>query len=201
MIAARRFGDEHPSRLGRTSPVVDRAWFARDADVVAPDLLNKILVVDVDGMLCSGRIIEIEAYLSDDPASHTFVGKTPRNAVMFGPPGHLYVYLSYGIHQCANIVTGSAGVGQGVLLRAVTPVSGLDEMRTRRGRRDAELANGPGKLCQALGIGAVHNGVDVLCDGPVTILDDGMGRPREVRVGPRVGLTKGVDAPLRFRTS
>lgn len=178
---------------------IDRAWFERDAPEVAPDLLGKCLVVDVAGIMCSGRVIEVEAYMPDDPASHTFNGETSRNAVMFGPAGHLYVYLSYGIHHCANVVTGPVGSGQAVLIRAVEPTEGFGAMRRRRvGRPDADLANGPGKLCQALGIGAHHDGADLL-DGPVAIVDDGQPPPLVPRSGPRVGITKGIATPWRFR--
>ncbi len=166
--------------------------------MVGPDLLNKLLVVTVDGVTCSGRIVETEAYMPDDPASHTFRGRTPRNAVMFGPPGHLYVYLSYGIHQCANVVTGPAGSGQAVLIRAVEPVDGLDVMRARRRRPDRELANGPGKVCQALGIGAAHDGVDLL-SSDVAIDDDGVESPKDPLVGPRIGITRATATPWRFR--
>ncbi len=177
---------------------LDRAWFERDAPVVAPDLLDKLLVVTVDDVQCSGRIIETEAYMPDDPASHTFNGVTGRNAVMFGPAGHLYVYLSYGIHRCANVVTGPVGSGQAVLIRAVEPLDGIDTMRSRRSRPDRELADGPGKLCQALGIGAQHDGADLLASD-VTILDDGVAPPTCPRVGPRIGITKATTTPWRFR--
>jgi len=181
-----------------------RAWFERDAPVVAADLLNKLVVVTVDGVTASGRITETEAYLRDDPASHTFNGETIRNATMFGAAGHLYVYLSYGIHQCANVVTGTAGDGQAVLLRAVDPVAGIKAMVQRRGRSGRDLSNGPGKLCQALGISSAHNGVDLLdaCStvlGGVSIADDGVPPPRRPLVGPRIGITKAVATPWRFR--
>ena len=178
---------------------IDRAWFKRDAPEVAPDLPGKRLAVDVAGIICSGRIIEVEAYMPNDPASHTFNGETSRNAVMFGPAGHLYVYLSYGIHQCVNVVTGPIGSRQAVLIRAVEPTEGFGAMRRRRvGRSDADLANGPGKLCQASGIGAHHDGADLL-DGPVAIVDDGKPPPLVPRSGPRVGITKGIETPWRFR--
>ncbi len=177
---------------------LDRAWFERDAPTVGPDLLNKLLVVTADGVRCSGRIIETEAYMPDDPASHTFNGESKRNAVMFGPAGHLYVYLSYGIHQCANVVTGPVGSGQAVLIRAVQPVDGIEQMRQRRGRPDRELSDGPGKLCQALGIGAQHDGADLLAS-EVAIVDDGFAPPSAPRVGPRIGITKATTTPWRFR--
>jgi DNA-3-methyladenine glycosylase len=152
-----------------------------------------------DGTHVSGRIVETEAYTRADPASHSFNGPTARNAVMFGPPGRLYVYLSYGIHCCANVVTGADGDGQAVLLRAVAPIEGLDVIRARRrGRSDRDLANGPGKLCEALGITLADDGT-ALTDGssPIRIVDDGT-PPPEPTIGPRVGITRGADTPWRF---
>ena len=157
-----------------------------------------MIVVERDGILTSGRIIETEAYMADDPASHSFRGATRRNAVMFGPGGHLYVYLSYGIHRCANVVTGSDGDGQAVLIRAIDPLDGAADMLRRRGR--APLADGPGKLCQALGIDLDDNGVDLCGSGAIRVLDDGTGPPVDPIIGPRVGISKGVDTPWRFRT-
>ncbi len=174
----------------------DRGALLGESPDVAPTLLNKLLVHGA----CVGRIVEVEAYRADDPASHTFRGETPRNSVMFGPPGHLYCYRSYGIHTCANIVTGPPGDGAAVLIRALVPVAGVDEMRRRRGRSTG-LADGPGKLCQALGITLAHNGVDLCGPGPVLLVDDGTPPPRVPLVGPRVGITKGVDTPWRFRVS
>jgi DNA-3-methyladenine glycosylase len=165
-------------------------FFARDATVVAPDLLNKVLAVDG----CAGRIVEVEAYTSDDPASHCYRGRTPRNAVMFGPPGRLYVYFSYGMHHCVNIVTGSDGDGQAVLLRAIEPLDGIAEMRRRRGEApDRSLADGPGKLAQALGLDLSDNG------RVAEVYDDGVAPPEHPRVGPRVGITRAADWPRRFR--
>ena len=165
------------------------AFFARDATVVAPDLLGKRLVVG----RCHGRITEVEAYTADDPASHAFRGPTPRNTVMFGPPGRFYVYFTYGMHHCANIVTGTVGVGQGVLLRAVEPVAGLATMRARRGAvADQRLADGPGKLAQAFGLGLADNGRRAV------VYDDGI----EIDVpppGPRIGITRAVDWPRRWQ--
>ncbi len=174
---------------------VSRRLLAADAPDVAPVLLNKLLVHGE----CIGRIVEVEAYREDDPASHTFRGRTERNAVMFGPAGHLYVYFSYGMHHCANVVTGPEGVGAAVLLRAVEPVAGLDLMSSRRsGRR--QLADGPGKLCQAFGIDRTHDGTDLLSGLGVGLYDDGVPSPSDPRVGPRVGITKAVDVPWRWRT-
>jgi DNA-3-methyladenine glycosylase len=169
---------------------------------VAPDLLNKLLVVRRRaGETTSGRIVEVEAYDQFDPASHTFVGPTRRNAAMFGPAGHLYVYLSYGIHHCANVVTGEPGVGSAVLIRAVSPVDGLASMRRRRGvANDRDLSDGPGKVCQALAIDLADYGADLTDpQSAVTIVDDGVEPPADPRVGPRVGISKAVDTMWRFR--
>lgn len=146
-----------------------------------------------------GRIVEVEAYTEDDPASHTFRGRTPRNATMYEEPGRLYAYLSYGIHVCANVVCSPAGVGAAVLVRAVVPVIGADVMEARRGRGGRELANGPGKLCQALGITLDHDGID-LCDAaaPVRLLDDGTPPPETPLVTPRIGISVATDVPWRF---
>jgi DNA-3-methyladenine glycosylase len=169
---------------------LDESFFARDATVVAPELLNKVFVVDG----CSGRITEVEAYTSDDPASHCYRGRTPRNAVMFGPPGHIYVYFTYGMHHCVNIVTGGDGDGQAVLLRAIEPIEGLDTMRSRRGPVPARaLTDGPGKLTQALGLDLADNG------RTADVYDDGVAPPHAPRIGPRVGIKQAVDWPRRFR--
>lgn len=170
------------------------AWYERDAHLVAPELLNKVLVAGT----CGGRIVEVEAYTRDDPASHSFRGETTRNAVMFGEAGHLYVYFTYGIHFCANVVTGQIGDGQAVLLRALQPLSGVEEMVRRRGR-STNVADGPGKLCQALGIDLAHNGIRLYGDSEVRILDDGTPPPVAPRVGPRIGITKAFDVPWRWR--
>ena len=171
--------------------------------MVAVDLLSKLLVVDSGSELeVSGRIVETEAYRSDDPASHSYNGPTPRSAVMFGPAGVLYVYLSYGIHSCANVVVGADGDGQAVLVRAVEPLDGLSIIRGRRARRaDLELANGPGKVCAALAIGLADNGTDLTAHGSrIAVVDDGNPPPANPVVGPRIGITKAVDTPWRFRT-
>lgn len=165
-------------------------FFAREATAVAPELLNKRFVVGD----CAGRIVEVEAYTSDDPASHCYRGPTRRNAVMFGPPGRLYVYFSYGIHHCVNIVTGSEGEGQAVLLRAVVPLEGIELMRARRnGAADRSLTDGPGKLAQAFGLDRTHDG------DPAVVVDDGIAPPVNPRIGARVGITQAVDWPRRYR--
>jgi DNA-3-methyladenine glycosylase len=169
----------------------------RDALEVAPDLLNKVLVVGG----CAGRIVEVEAYRADDPASHSFRGRTPGNATMFGPGGLLYVYFTYGMHHCANIVTGPEQDGQAVLLRAVTPCRGIEAMRARRGGRDARvLADGPGKLCQAFGINRSHDGLDLCTSADVLIVDDGTPPPADPLVGGRVGIRHAVEHAWRWRS-
>lgn len=169
-----------------------------DSIEVAPRLLNALLVVG-DRV---GRIVEVEAYAgSDDPASHAYGGVTPRTASMFGAAGTMYAYLSYGIHVCANISTGPVRTGQAVLLRAIEPLRALDDMRSARpaARRDADLGNGPGKLCAALGISLHHDGVDV-CDpaSSVRLLSDGTPPPVEPVRTPRVGISKAKERPWRF---
>ena len=173
---------------------VPRSLLGGDAPDVAPLLLNKLLVHGD----CVGRITEVEAYRQDDPASHTYRGETPRNAVMFGPPGHLYVYFTYGMHYCANVVTGPEGHGAAVLLRAVEPQAGIDLMRERRKGRSA-LADGPAKLCQAFAIGPDQNGGDVCRGNGVVLFDDGVPPPDDPLVGPRIGISRAVDVPWRFR--
>jgi DNA-3-methyladenine glycosylase len=167
--------------------------------MVAAELLGKVLVVERDGRVVSGRITETEAYTSDDAASHSFRGRTPRNRVMFGPAGHLYVYLSYGIHRCANVVTGADGDGQAALLRAIDPIEGIDVMRVRRSREP--LADGPGKLCQALGIELLDDGTDLVGSAEIRIIDDGTAPPAEVIAGPRIGISREVARPWRFRVA
>jgi len=180
--------------MGPAMRRVARSLLAADAPDVAPQLLNKLLVYDG----CVGRIIEVEAYRQDDPASHTFRGRTDRNAVMFGPAGHLYVYFTYGMHHCANVVTGPKGAGAAVLLRAVVPIAGLELMsERRRGRR--QLADAPAKLCQAFAIGPEHNGIDVCRGTGPGLFDDGTAAPDNPTVGPRVGISKAVDVPWRWR--
>jgi DNA-3-methyladenine glycosylase len=159
------------------------------------------VVVERGDELVGGRIVETEAYTRDDPASHSFNGPTVRNAVMFGPPGRLYVYLSYGIHRCANVVTGAPADGQAVLLRAIAPMFGVGVIRARRGGRpDRALTDGPGKLCEALAIDLGDSGLDLTNPAsPIRILDDGTPPPDDPIVGPRVGISKAIETPWRFR--
>ena len=175
-----------------------RAFFRRDPLLVAPDLLNKVLVHGAR----AGRIVEVEAYRgADDPASHAFRGPTPRTEVMFGPPGHLYVYFTYGMHWCANAVTSADGTAGAVLIRALAPLRGLDEMTAARpkARRRVDLANGPAKACQAMGVDGALDGADLVrADRGVTISDDGTPPPAAPDTGPRIGISVAVDRPWRF---
>ncbi len=148
----------------------------------------------VDGV--GGVIVETEAYSPDDPASHAYRGPTRRNATMFGPPGHLYVYRSYGVHWCANVVCADEGTAAAVLLRALEPTDGLAEMRSRRGVEDARLlASGPGRLTQALAISAEHDGLD-LAREPFALVPSE--RPVAVVASPRVGITRAIEQPWRY---
>ncbi len=176
-----------------------RAFYRRDPREVAPLLLNKV-IHRVDGR--AGRIVEVEAYCgSEDPAAHTYRGRTVRNATMFGQAGHLYVYFSYGIHWCANTVCGKEGQGFGVLLRAMEPVQCIDAIRAarRHPRRDVELGSGPGRLAQALGITGELNGADlVVADRGIWIVDDGVPPPAHPAATPRVGISKAREHPWRW---
>lgn len=165
-----------------------RSFYARPALRVAPDLLGHVLVRRLpDGQRLEARLVEVEAYEPDDPGSHSYGGMTPRNEVMFGAPGHLYVYFTYGMHYCMNAVTRRSGEGSAVLLRAGEPLDGLAAMRERRGReRSTDLCSGPGRFTQALGIGRPENGVDIV-GGEIVWIERGR-RVEPVEVGIRVGV-------------
>ena len=171
---------------------MNREFFARSVHDVAPDLIGGELHVDGVG----GTIVEVEAYDPTDEASHGFRGRTPRNAAMFGPPGHAYVYRSYGIHWCLNLVCEDEGVASAVLIRALEPTQGMSEMGARRGVADPRLlCSGPGRLCQALAITGAHDGLPL--DAPPFEL---RGRAAEVDVisGPRIGITRAAGLPWRY---
>ena len=176
-----------------------RAFFDRPSITLAPLLLNKILAA-ADGR--AGRIVEVEAYAGAvDPAAHTYRGKTPRNATMFGPPGHLYVYFTYGMHWCANCVAGPEGAGGAVLIRALEPLHGLAQMRAARPRTavDRDLCRGPARLTQAMGIDGAQDGLDLVeAREGFTVVDDGTAPPDEPAVGPRVGISVAKDFPWRW---
>ena len=159
---------------------------------VAPDLIGVTLLVDGVG----GRIVEVEAYDQEDPASHGYRGRTARNESMFGPPGHAYVYRSYGIHWCLNLVCGEEGVPEAALIRALEPTARLDSQRRRRSAEDIRaLCSGPGKLCQALGITREHDGLPL--DRRPFRIDD-RGAPPEIVTAPRIGITRATELSWRY---
>jgi len=169
-----------------------RRFFARSVHEVAPDLIGVTLLVDGVG----GRIVEVEAYDQEDPASHAYRGRTQRNASMFGPPGQAYVYRSYGIHWCLNLVCEEEGRAEAVLIRALEPTHELDVMRSRRSV-DAErsLCSGPGKLCQALGLTREHDGLAL--DRPPFALLARDQKPK-IATGPRIGITRATELSWRY---
>jgi DNA-3-methyladenine glycosylase len=181
---------------------VERAWLARDPREVAPELLGKVLAHDTAEGRRSGRIVEVEAYCGPiDAGAHTYRGRTERNATMFGRAGLLYVYFTYGMHWCANVVCGDEDDGVAVLVRALAPIDGVEAMRAARGpaaRRDRDLCSGPAKLCQALGLHGSHDGADLLSGGPVQLLDDGTPPPADPVQAARIGLSAGAEHPWRW---
>jgi DNA-3-methyladenine glycosylase len=194
--------DSHPTMAQNPKPAeaaaislgkpLKRSFFGRSVHEVAPDLIGATLLVDGVG----GIITEVEAYHHLDPAAHSFRGPTPRNLVMFGPPGFAYVYRSYGIHWCVNFVSEAAGSASAVLIRALQPTHGLPAMRRRRGlQEERALCSGPGKLCEALGISIKHNALPL--DTPPFTLHARPGKP-EIVAGVRIGITKAVDLPWRY---
>lgn len=184
------------SDLEKDSIVLDRSFYARPTIAVARSLLGKILVHGG----AAGRIVEVEAYLpGDDPAAHAFRGLTPRTRVLYGPPGHAYVFLAYGMYDCLNLVAEPEGIPGCVLIRALEPLAGLSRMRRRRGaaRGLTELTSGPGKLTRALGITRRLNGADVT-RGPLTVRALRQEEPFEIEATPRIGIRHAQDRPLRF---
>jgi DNA-3-methyladenine glycosylase len=162
----------------------------------APDAAPLVLGLELSVNGCSGRIVEVEAYTQDDPASHSFRGRTPRNAPMFYEGGHLYVYRSYGVHWCLNLVTGMEGEGQALLVRALEPTAGLDRMRRRRGELpDHRLCAGPGNVCRALGVDGSYSGERI---GGRVQLRGKPGSAQHIACGPRIGITRGMDRAWRF---
>jgi DNA-3-methyladenine glycosylase len=186
-----------PAEVERLTPL-SHAFYDRDVVSVARDLVGKVVVHDTPEGRTGGRIVETEAYEQTEPASHAYERRTTRNEVMYGPPGFAYVYFSYGIHWMLNFVTGPADFAAAVLIRALEPLVGVGLMEARRGTvKRLELTNGPGKLCQALGIGAAEYGLD-LTRGTLTVRDAPSLLP--VVASPRIGITKAMELPWRFTT-
>ena len=194
-----------PAPAARAPVPLRRSFYRPPAEVVAPKLLGHFLVRRTRDGLAGGVIVEVEAYLHDDPACHAFRGPSARNRVMFGPAGYGYVYLIYGLHHCVNAVCHDAGVGEAVLIRALAPEFGEEAMRARRGVRSRrELTSGPAKLCAALGITRALDGMD-LCDArsPLLIARNParkkfLAAHGPVTISPRIGITQAAQMPLRF---
>ncbi len=183
--------------MGRILP---RDFYDRETELVAHAMLGAILVCRTDDGTTSGIIVETEAYIGEhDPACHAAVGRTKRTVPLYGLPGMSYVYFVYGVHWCFNAVTRAEGLPSAVLVRAVEPLKGIDLMRSRRGSRinDVNLTNGPGKLCEALGINGTLNGVS-LQRGDLVIRAGEAVNDADIVEGPRIGITKAVDWPLRY---
>lgn len=181
-----------PASRPKRGKRLKRAFFARSVHEVAPELIGATFLVDGVG----GTIVEVEAYHHTDPAAHSYRGQTPRNAVMFGPPGFVYVYRSYGIHWCVNFVCEQEGSASAVLIRAVEPTAGIEAMRRRRGLEDIRaLCSGPGKLTEAMGITIAHNALP-LDAAPLELY--ARGTDVEVVTGLRIGITKAVELPWRY---
>ncbi len=180
--------------------ILKRDFFDRETELVARELLGKIIECRTSGGLASGTIVETEAYVGEhDPACHAAVGRTGRTEPLYGRPGSSYVYFIYGMHWCFNAVTRGEGLPSAVLVRAVEPVSGVELMRERRGSRirGVSVTNGPGKLCEALGIDGSMNSLS-LQRGPLVIREGRSVDDRDIVIGPRIGIMKAVDWPLRF---
>ncbi|PWU22723.1 DNA-3-methyladenine glycosylase [Candidatus Cerribacteria bacterium 'Amazon FNV 2010 28 9'] len=173
-----------------------RAFYERSPLEVAPELLGKFLVHVTPEGTATGQINEVEIYSQDDPASHTFRGKTPRNAVMFGKGGFAYVYFTYGMYFCMNVSTETEGIGSGVLIRSCIPVEGIGFMQQRRGK-SVHLCDGPGKLCQAFGLTREHNGIDLTTSAELFIEDRGV-QIEKYTLTPRIGISVATDKLWRF---
>lgn len=199
-------GKSHAATLIATIQPLPRSFFARTPRRVARDLLGKVLVRETAGTPLTARIVEVEAYLGEkDPAAHAAAGRTLRNAVLFGPPGHAYVYFIYGNHYCLNVSCEPEGSAGCVLFRALEPLSGIEEMARARGitlhgpRDLPKLTSGPGRLCEAFGITrARDNGCDLTTSASTLWIGDDGYHARGIRATPRIGITKAADKPLRY---
>jgi len=183
---------ETHSKVPRLGKRLTKEFFGRSVHKVAPELIGATMLFEGAG----GVIVEVEAYHHTDPAAHSYNGPTPRNLVMFGPPGYAYVYRSYGIHWCANFVCEAEGSASAVLIRAIEPTHGLAAMRRRRGADEARaLCSGPGKLCEALAISGKHSGLPL--DRQPFALHARIEKP-EIAIGIRIGITKAAELPWRY---
>jgi len=177
---------------------MDLAFLSQPAALVAPRLLGCVLRRELDGQVLVGRIVEVEAYDQTDAASHSYHGRTPRTDVMFGPSGHLYVYFTYGMHYCMNVVCGDVGEGAAVLIRAVEPLEGEAVMaQNRHGRGGLQTTNGPAKVCQAFAIDKQWNGHDLHAE-PFQLLERPVVDPDYIIQTTRIGITQAADVPWRF---
>ena len=199
-------GTPLPAATLRTYPPLGRAFYQRETVRVARELLGKLILRELSEGLVAARLSEVEAYLGvGDPAAHTYRGReTPRNATMWGEAGHLYVYFTYGMHHCCNVVTRAPRVPEAVLLRGAVPVLGTEIIAERRhGRSGRVLLDGPARLCQGIGIDRVMDGIDLTAGSSLWLADDGFRLDEEAIVsGPRVGVAYAGEAahwPLRFR--
>lgn len=176
---------------------IDFSFLQGPVSAVAPRLLGCIFERHIDGQILRAKIVETEAYDQSDAASHSYNGRTPRTEVMFGPAGFLYVYFTYGMHYCCNVVVGDEGSGAAVLIRALEPISGIDLIEHRRGRNGVEVTNGPAKLCQALGINRTMNGHD-LRGGDLRLIPMAELPADMITQTTRVGISQAKDVPWRF---
>ncbi|MFT4186085.1 MAG: DNA-3-methyladenine glycosylase [Micrococcaceae bacterium] len=172
-------------------------WLDTSATIAAKRLLGCELLCTIDGESVRVKIIEVEAYDQNDEASHTFNGKTKRNAAMFKSAGHMYVYFTYGMHHCCNIVCGKSGFGSGVLIRAVEPVEGIDIIEKRRGMAGVNVTNGPGKVCKALNIDLKYTGHD-LANPPIQLIKKSALSKKQITIDTRIGISKATNRMLRF---
>jgi DNA-3-methyladenine glycosylase len=178
----------------------DRSFFERTVQLVARDLLGAYLHRQLGNSELIGRIVEVEAYHQSDPASHSFRGKTERNKIMFGEAGLSYVYFTYGMHYCMNIVTGFPGIGEAILFRALEPMSGTKEMfkRRKKARKETDLLSGPAKICEAFQIGRKEYGIDLITSDELFLTRGSLRKNEKIEVTTRVGLTVGIEKEWRF---